>query len=98
MISDSIAAVAASLLGTSSVTAYVESGTGIAAGGKTGLVALTVSIAFFLSIFLLPIFAFIPGAAAAAALIYVGVLMMSPVGGVDFPEVHHALPASSQFR
>jgi AGZA family xanthine/uracil permease-like MFS transporter len=93
MISDSIAAIAAYLLGTSSVTTYVESGTGISTGGKTGLVALTVSIAFFLSIFLLPIFAFIPGAASGAALIYVGVLMMSTVHNVDFSRVESALPA-----
>lgn len=93
MISDAIAAIAAYLLGTSSVTTYVESGTGISAGGKTGLVALVVSIAFLLSIFFLPVFAFIPGAASGAALIYVGVLMMSTVGNVDFTEVQNALPA-----
>jgi xanthine/uracil/vitamin C permease (AzgA family) len=93
MVSDSIAAIAAYLLGTSSVTTYVESGTGISAGGKTGLVALTVAFLFLISIFFLPIFAFIPGAAAGAALIYVGVLMMSTVGEVDFQDVHNALPA-----
>jgi AGZA family xanthine/uracil permease-like MFS transporter len=93
MVTDSIAALSASLLGTSSVTTYVESGTGIAVGGKTGLVALTVSVAFLLSVFFLPIFAFMPQAAAGAALIYVGVLMMSTVAEVDFTEVHNALPA-----
>jgi AGZA family xanthine/uracil permease-like MFS transporter len=93
MISDSIAAVAAYLLGTSSVTTFVESGTGISVGGKTGLLALTVAILFLIAIFFLPVFAFIPTAASGAALIYVGVLMMSTVANVDFQEVRNALPA-----
>jgi AGZA family xanthine/uracil permease-like MFS transporter len=93
MISDSIAAIAASLFGTSSVTTFVESGTGISAGGKTGMVALTVSVAFLLSLFFLPVFAFIPVAASGAALIYVGVLMMSTVRSVDFDDVTNGLPA-----
>jgi AGZA family xanthine/uracil permease-like MFS transporter len=93
MISDSIAAIAASLLGTSSVTTFIESGTGISAGGKTGLVAFAVSAGFFLALFFLPLFAFVPLAASGAALIYVGVLMMSTVTQVDFEEVHNAVPA-----
>jgi AGZA family xanthine/uracil permease-like MFS transporter len=90
---DSTAALAAYLLGSSSVTTYVESGTGIAAGGKTGLVALVVAVLFLLSLFFAPIFAFVPGAAAGAALIYVGVLMMSTVGDVDFTDLTQAIPA-----
>lgn len=93
MLSDSIATCAGAMLGTSTVTTFVESGTGIAAGGKTGMTALTVSAMFFVSIFLLPIFAFIPSAAAAGALMYVGVLMMSSVTKIDFTNLKIAVPA-----
>ncbi len=93
MYSDSIATVAGALLGTSTVTTFVESGTGIAVGGKTGLTSLTTAIMFFLSIFLLPIFACIPSAAAAGALVYVGVLMMGGVKNIDFTTVKEAVPA-----
>ena len=93
MISDSTATMAGAILGTSTVTTFVESGTGVSAGGKTGLTALVVAILFFLSIFLFPIFAFIPSAAAASALIYVGVLMMKNVINIDFENVKNAIPA-----
>jgi AGZA family xanthine/uracil permease-like MFS transporter len=93
MYSDSIASLCAGMLGTSSVTTYVESGSGIAAGGRTGLVALTVSILFLLAIFVLPIFAFIPPAAAGSALIWVGVLMMTTVKEIDFGDTRDAVAA-----
>lgn len=93
MYSDSIATICGALLGTSTVTTFVESGTGVSAGGRTGLTALTTAILFLLSIFILPVFAFIPSAAAASALIYVGVLMMSNVVNIDFSEVKNAIPA-----
>lgn len=93
MASDSIATVAGAMLGTSTVTTFVESGTGVAAGGRTGLTAFVVAILFFLSIFLLPLFAFIPTPAAASALIYVGVLMMSNVKNIDFSKIKNAVPA-----
>ncbi len=93
MYADSIATIAGSLLGTSTVTTFVESGTGVSAGGKTGLTALTTAILFLLAIFLLPLFAFIPSAAAASALIYVGILMMANVEHVDFKNVKNAFPA-----
>lgn len=93
MYADSIATITGSLFGTSTVTTFVESGTGVAEGGKTGLTALTTAILFLLSIFLLPLFAFIPSAAAASALIYVGVLMMSNVVKVDFKNVKNSIPA-----
>ena len=93
MYADSIATIAGSLSGTSTVTTFVESGTGVSAGGRTGLTALTVAILFLLSIFLLPLFAFIPTPAAACALIYVGVLMMSNVVDVDFKNVKNSIPA-----
>lgn len=93
MLSDAIATCAGAVLGTSTVTTFVESGTGVAAGGKTGLTALTTSGLFLLSIFLLPVFAFIPSSAAAGALMYVGVLMMSNVKNIDFKDIRVAVPA-----
>ena len=93
MYADSIATCAGAALGTSTVTTFVESGTGIATGGKTGLTSLVVAILFLLSIFLLPVFAFIPQAAASSALVYVGVLMMSNVKNIDFSQIKNAVPA-----
>jgi len=93
MYADSIATVTGSLFGTSTVTTFVESGAGVAVGGKTGVTALTVAILFLLSIFLLPLFAFVPTAAAASALIYVGVLMMKNVVDIDFVNVKNTIPA-----
>ena len=93
MYADSIATITGALCGTSTVTTFVESGTGVSAGGKTGLTALTTSILFLLSLFLLPLFAFIPSAAASCALIYVGVLMMKNVKNIDFNNIKNAIPA-----
>jgi adenine/guanine/hypoxanthine permease len=81
------------LLGTSSITAFVESSSGIAAGGRTGLTALTVSVMFFLSLFLAPLAGIIPDAATAPALIIVGVLMMGAVRNVDWEDMGLAIPA-----
>lgn len=93
MAADSIATCAGAMMGTSTVTTFVESGAGIAAGGKTGFSSLVTSLLFLLSIFLLPLFAFIPKSAAAGALIYVGVLMMSNVKDIDFSKVKNSVPA-----
>lgn len=93
MYSDSISTVAGALVGTSTVTTFVESGVGIATGGRTGLTSLTTAILFLLAIFILPIFAFIPAAAASSALIYVGVLMMGNVKKIDFSNIKNAIPA-----
>ncbi len=93
MLSDAVATCAGAALGTSTVTTFVESGTGVAAGGRTGMTALVTSLLFLLSIFVLPVFAFIPSAAAAGALIYVGVLMMSQVKNIDFSDIRVAVPA-----
>ncbi len=93
MYSDSIATCTGALLGTSTVTTFVESGAGVAAGGKTGLTALTTAILFFLSMFLLPVFAAIPSAATSCALIYVGALMMKNITKVNFDSIRVAVPA-----
>ncbi len=94
MISDSIATCAGAMLGTSTVTTFVESGAGVSAGGRTGLTAFTVACLFFLSMFAMPLFAAIPGAATASALIYVGVLMMkNNIKSVDFSNAINATAA-----
>ena len=95
MMSDAIATCAGAMLGTSTVTTFVESGAGVSAGGRTGLTAFTTACMFFIAMFALPLFAAIPSAAAAAALIYVGVLMMkNNVKSVDFS---NAINATSAF-
>lgn len=93
MLSDSVATCAGAMFGTSTVTTFVESGSGVAAGGRTGLTALTTAVLFLLSIFLLPLFASIPSAAAAAALIYVGVLMLKGIVNIKIDTVKNAVPA-----
>lgn len=93
LMADAIGTTAAGLLGTSVVTAYVESASGIAAGGKTGLTSLTVAIMFLLALFFAPVFAMIPQAATAPALIIVGMLMMGAVTKINFNDVTEAVPA-----
>ena len=95
MMSDAIATCSGAVLGTSTVTTFVESGAGVSAGGKTGLTAFTTACLFFLSMFAMPLFAVIPSAATASALIYVGVLMMkNNIKEIDFS---HAVNATSAF-
>ncbi|MBQ2999072.1 MAG: NCS2 family permease [Clostridia bacterium] len=95
MISDAVATCAGAALGTSTVTTFVESGAGVSAGGRTGLTAFTTACLFFLAMFAMPLFAVIPSAATAAALIYVGVLMMkNNIKSVDFG---NAVKATSAF-
>ena len=94
MISDAVATCAGAMLGTSTVTTFVESGSGIAAGGRTGLTALVVAVLFFLAMFAMPLFATIPSAATASALIYVGVLMMkNNIKSIDFSNSINAVSA-----
>ncbi|MDR1359877.1 MAG: NCS2 family permease [Deltaproteobacteria bacterium] len=91
--SDAVGTMASAALGTSTVTSYVESGAGIAAGGRTGLTALTVAALFALALFFAPLFKFVPGFATAPALILVGALMMSDVVQVRFEDITETLPA-----
>ena len=93
MIADSVATCTGALLGTSTVTTFVESGAGVSAGGKTGLTALVTAGLFLLSIFVLPLFASIPGAAASAALIWVGCLMLKGVKNLKLDNVKDFVPA-----
>ena len=93
MTASSLATIAGATMGISTVTSYVESTTGIAEGGKTGLTAVFVGILFFIAAFLSPIAEFVPGCATAAALIYIGVLMMSSVNNIDWHGIENTLPA-----
>jgi len=93
LFADAIGTTVGACLGTSTVTTYVESASGVEEGGRTGLTALTTAILFLLAIFLSPLFLVIPGAATAPALIMVGLFMMSPIKGIELNEVTEALPA-----
>ncbi|KAI3519691.1 hypothetical protein L1887_08906 [Cichorium endivia] len=91
--SDASAIVVGSLLGTSPVTAYIESSTGIREGGRTGITALTVAGYFMLSFFFTPLLASIPAWAVGPPLILVGVLMMKSVVEIDWEDMRQAIPA-----
>lgn len=93
LLADAVATTSAAMLGTSVVTAYVESASGIASGGKTGLTSLTVAIMFLLALFFAPLFIIIPAAATSPALIIVGLLMIREVKHIDFIDMTEALPA-----
>ena len=93
MLSDAIATCCGSILGTSTVTSFVESTSGIAAGAKTGLASLVTAILFAVVLIFSPLASLIPGCATAAALAYVGILMMRGVLKVDWHDIEIALPA-----
>lgn len=90
---DSISSVVGSFIGTSSVTAYIESSSGVSIGGRTGLTAVVVGILFLLVMFLSPLAGMVPTYAAAGALIYVGVLMTSSLARVNWDDLTEAVPA-----
>ena len=90
---DSIATVAGACLGTSTTTTYVESASGVGAGGRTGLTAFTVAVCFALALFFSPLFLSIPGAATAPALVIVGVMMMTPIVKIDWEDYSESIPA-----
>ncbi|HLW22547.1 MAG TPA: NCS2 family permease [Sphaerochaetaceae bacterium] len=93
LFADAIGTTVGAMLGTSTVTTYVESSAGVTEGGKTGLTSLTVAVLFIFSLFLSPLFISIPGAATAPTLILVGLFMISPVKDIDFEEATEAIPA-----
>ncbi len=93
MMADAVATTAGAILGTSTVTTFVESSAGTAAGGKTALTSYVVAILFALAMFLSPIAQLIPSCATATALIYVGVLMMNNVRDIEWSDPAIALPA-----
>lgn len=93
LLSDAVATSVGAMLGTSTVTTYVESASGVAEGGRTGLTAVTTGILFILAVFLAPFALAVPGEATAPALIIVGVLMMGTVRQINFDDFAEALPA-----
>jgi len=90
---DAVGTIFSAIFGTSTVTSYIESAAGIAAGGKTGLTAVTVAVLFLVSLFFAPLIGLVPGYATAPPLILVGALMMSEVGKVNFADFTDGLPA-----
>jgi len=94
LLADSAAIVAGSLMGTSSTTAYVESASGVQAGGRTGLTALVIAILFLASLFISPLAGSVPTYATAPALLYVAGLMMRELTEVDWDDLTEAAPAA----
>ncbi len=90
---DACGTIISSVFGTSTVTSYIESAAGIAAGGKTGLTAVTVAILFIVSLLFAPLIGLVPGFATAPSLVLVGALMMSEVGKIEFQDFTDGLPA-----
>nr|WP_321405979.1 NCS2 family permease [uncultured Carboxylicivirga sp.] len=93
LFADSIGTTLGAVLGTSTVTTYVESAAGVSEGGRTGLTAATTGVLFLLALFFSPIFLMIPSAATAAILIIVGVMMFTPITKIDLTDYTEAIPA-----
>ena len=92
LLSDAVGTVAGAMTGTSTVTTFVESASGVEAGGRTGLTALTAAFMFLACMFIAPIAAIIPAAATSAALIYVGILMLQGLKNIDFEDIDQIVP------
>jgi AGZA family xanthine/uracil permease-like MFS transporter len=92
-LADAIGTTAGAALGTSTVTSYIESAAGVAAGGRTGLTTISTAALFLLSLFLSPLFLLVPDAATAPALIMVGFFMMQSVVRIDFKDPTEGIPA-----
>jgi AGZA family xanthine/uracil permease-like MFS transporter len=93
LMADAVGTAAGALCGTSTVTTYVESTTGVMEGGRTGMTSLTVAMLFLIALFFSPLFLIIPAAATTSALILVGVLMIKCIKDIDFSDITEALPA-----
>jgi len=93
LLADAVGTVVGACLGTSTVTSFVESSSGVAAGARTGLASVVTALLFLVALFLSPLFALIPAAATAPALIFVGFLMMRSVMGIDFTDISEGIPA-----
>ncbi len=94
LLADAVGTVAGSVTGTSTVTTFIESASGVEAGGRTGLTALTTGIVFLACLFLAPIAAIIPPAATSAALIYVGILMITGLKNINFDDIAQVAPVA----
>ena len=93
LMADSIGTFTGAILGTSTVTTYVESASGVAEGGRTGLTSLITAALFFVALFFAPLFTMVPQAATAPALVLVGFFMMSPILQIDFNNYTESIPA-----
>ena len=93
MLADAIATTTGAICGTSTVTTFVESSAGVGEGGRTGLASMSTAVFFFIAMFLSPLAQLIPSCATAAALIYVGVLMMNCVREIEWTSAEIAVPA-----
>ena len=93
LLSDAIGTTIGSMVGTSTVTTFVESSSGVAEGGRTGLTALATAVCFVIAAFFFPVFSIIPAAATAAALVTVGLFMITTVVDIDFSDISEAFPA-----
>ncbi|MBO4981989.1 MAG: NCS2 family permease [Lachnospiraceae bacterium] len=94
LLSDAVGTVTGAVTGTSTVTTFIESASGVEAGGRTGLTALTTGILFLASMFIAPIAGIIPAAATSAALVYVGVLMITGLKNVNFDDICQSVPVA----
>ncbi|MET0857883.1 MAG: NCS2 family permease [Telluria sp.] len=94
LLSDSVAIVAGSALGTSSTTAYIESAAGVQAGGRTGLTAVTVAVLFLACLFIAPLAGVVPAYATAPALLFVACLMLRELGEIDWSDTTESVPAA----
>lgn len=94
LVADAVGTVVGSATGTSTVTTFVESASGVEAGGRTGLTALTTGIVFLACMFIAPIAAIIPAAATSSALIYVGVLMLTGLKNIHFDDMSETVPVA----
>ena len=94
LLSDAVGTVVGACTGTSTVTTFIESASGVEAGGRTGLTALTTGVLFLACMFLSPIAAIIPGAATSSALIYVGILMLQGLKNVNFEDMDQMVPVA----
>ena len=93
LLSDAIGTTLGSMVGTSTVTTFVESSSGVAEGGRTGLTALATAACFVIAAFFFPVFSIIPASATAAALVTVGLFMITTVVDIDFSDISEAFPA-----
>ena len=93
LFADSIGTTFGAIFGTSTVTTYVESASGVAEGGKTGLTSLATAVLFLLALFFAPVFTMVPAAATAPALVLVGFFMMSPILNIKFDDFTESIPA-----
>ena len=94
LVSDAIGTVVGACTGTSTVTTFIESASGVEAGGRTGLTAVVTGLLFLACIFIAPIAAIIPAAATSAALIYVGILMLQGLKRIDFDDMDQMVPVA----